>query len=128
MAAEWTPLRFIDEEIEVRFDRPPALTRKPGAPDAFVWRGQERRVAEVISSWFDYSRKGTKAKNMQPAHLQVAARRGSWGVGRFTFRVRTNDDRVFDLYYDRAPENAGDREGHWWLLHELRPAEDSPKA
>jgi hypothetical protein len=59
-------------------------------------------------------------KNMQPAHAQAAARRGSWGVGRFHFRVRTQDSRFFDLYYDRAPEDAGDRAGHWVLFREMQ--------
>lgn len=114
------PIRFIDEEIEVVFDRPPALSKKPGAPAGFVWAGQAFRVGEVISTWFDYSRRGRMAKNMQPAHLRDAARRGSWGVGHFYFRVRTDCGRVFDLYYDRAPEEAGDRTGHWILFREMQ--------
>ncbi len=60
------------------------------------------------------------AANMQPAHLATAARRGSWGVGRLYFRLRT-DRGVFDLYYDRAPEAAGDRAGHWYLWRQVEP-------
>jgi hypothetical protein len=31
--------------------------------------------------------------------------------------------RVFDIYYDRAPEAAGDRAGHWYLFREMRASE-----
>jgi hypothetical protein len=123
MPTEWVSLRFIGEEIRVDFDRPPALSRKPDAPNGFVWRGQTFRVAEILATWFEYERKGRMAKNMQEAHRRVAAHRGSWGVGRFTFRVRTQGGRVFDVYYDRAPEGADDREGHWFLYREMGPAE-----
>lgn len=119
MSDEYAPVRFIGAEIEVRFDRPPALSKKPGPPQGFFWEGREHRVREVLGSWSEYSRKGRMAKNMQPAHLETAARRGSWGVGRFYFRVRTEEGRVFDLYYDRAPDGAGDRAGHWFLFREM---------
>ncbi|OGO10520.1 MAG: hypothetical protein A2Y93_13565 [Chloroflexi bacterium RBG_13_68_17] len=121
MPADWVPANFIDEPIEAEFDRPPMLSRKPGAPNGFVWRGERFRVEQTLASWFDYARKGRSAKNMQPAHARVAAQRGSWGVGRFYFRVRAGG-RVFDLYYDRAPEGAGDRQGHWFLYREMKPA------
>jgi hypothetical protein len=76
-------------------------------------------VTETISQWFDYDRKGRMAKNMKDENLRHAERRGSWGVGRYYFRVRTDSDRVFDLYYDRAPKDASDREGHWFLWREM---------
>ncbi|HKZ54839.1 MAG TPA: DUF6504 family protein [Anaerolineales bacterium] len=119
---EWIPVRFIDAEIDVVFSRPPLLSKKPDPPAAFVWEGRERRIRELVGQWFDFERRGRMAKNMQPAHLRTAARRGSWGVGRYYFRVVTEDGIAFDLYYDRAPEDAGDRAGHWVLWRELRPA------
>jgi hypothetical protein len=120
---EWTPAQFIGAEIEAVFDAPPLLTKKPDALSGFIWRGETFRVVELISRWYDYDRKGRMAKNMQPEHLRVARKRGSWGVGKFYFRVQTEDGRVFDLYYDRAPEEAGDREGHWFLWREMKQAE-----
>lgn len=119
MTPEWVPCRFIDEEIEVHFKRSPLLTKKPNAPDGFTWAGVSFQVIEVLSSWFDYRRRGRMAKNMNLAHLREATRRGSWGVGRFYFRVKTSDGRVFDLYYDRAPKDAADRAGHWFLWREM---------
>jgi hypothetical protein len=120
------PVRFIDVEIQVAHDHPPSLTKKPPAPDRFVWGDRTLRVVEVISSWTSYERRGRMADNMAPAHAATAARRGSWGVGRFYFRVRTDSGAVFDVYYDREPESAGDRAGHWVLWRELR--EDPPSA
>ncbi|MGD2252646.1 MAG: DUF6504 family protein [Anaerolineales bacterium] len=117
------PLRFIDQEIEVSFDEPPVLTKKPGPPAGFVWGGKSFRVADVLSSWVDYGRRGRMSKNMKPAHLREAERRGSWGVGRFYFRVRCQDERIFDLYYDRAPKRAADRAGHWFLWREMTSPE-----
>jgi len=119
MSPDYRPVRFIDVEVDVGFDRSPALLKKPGAPNTIFWGQTRLRVEEVISEWFDTSRRGDMARNMQDAHLRVAEKRGSWGVGRFFFRVRTQDDRFFDLYFDRAPKGAGDRKGHWFLWREL---------
>ena len=113
------PLRFIGEAIDVEFDQPPLLEKKPGCPDRFVWRGEMHHVVEKLSQWHDYTRRGRMASNMSPEHAAVASRRGSWGVGRFYFRVRTEGGRIFDLYYDRAPKNVDDRKGAWFLFREM---------
>jgi len=36
--------------------------------------------------------------------------------------VRVSSGRVFDLYYDRAVENADKRKGRWVLLAERTPS------
>ncbi|MBI4770764.1 MAG: hypothetical protein HY784_10250 [Chloroflexi bacterium] len=110
--------RFIGEPIEALFDRPPALEKKPGCPDGFIWRGEIYRVAEMLAEWHDYRRRGRMARNMQPQHTAVAEHRGSWGVGRDYYRVRTAGDQVFDLYFDRAPQDADRRKGGWFLVHQ----------
>jgi len=117
---DFFPIRFIAEEIGVTFDREPTYTKKPHPPSEFIWQGEKFKIIDVISRWFSYERKGRMAINMKPEHLQTAKKRGSWGVGRFYFRVKTESNRIFDLYYDRAPEEAGDRKGHWFLWRELR--------
>lgn len=122
MPESWRPTRFLDVEIEAVHRQPPALRKKPPAPDAFVWEGKTYVVVETISTWSRYERRGRMAENMTPAHAATAARRGSWGVGRFYFRLRTDGGRVFDLYYDRQPESAGDRLGHWFLWREVEPS------
>ena len=116
---EIKPLRFIGEPIQVQFDKPPTLEKKPGCPDRFVWHGETYQIVEKLSEWHDYSRRGRMAVNMRPEHAAVASRRGSWGVGRFHYRVRTDTGRVFDLYYDRAPKSADDRKGAWFLYREM---------
>jgi hypothetical protein len=119
---DWFSVRFISEEIEVEFDSPPVIIKKPDPPSGFSWKGEHFRVVALISRWFSYERKGRMEMNMQPEHLREARRRGSWGVGRFYFRVETDRGRIFDLYYDRAPEDAGDRKGHWFLWREMKGA------
>lgn len=113
------PGRFIGEPIQPAFDQPPALEKKPGCPDRFVWREESHAVAEVLSEWHEYGRRGRMARNMRPKHAESAARRGSWGVGRDYYRVRTGSGRVFELYYDRAPGPGGARKGAWFLYREM---------
>jgi hypothetical protein len=114
--------RFIGQEIEVEFDQPPVLSKKPGCPDRFVWQGTRYEIVELLHEWHDYGRRGRMTKNMRPAHLATAVRRGSWGVGRFYFRVRVQQGLVFEMYYDRAPKDADRRHGGWFLTQQL--AED----
>ena len=116
---DYRPLHYIDEPIEVSFEKPPALEKKPSCPNGFVWQGEQHRVVEMVSEWHDYERRGRAAKNMRPTHTAVAATRGSWGVGRDWFRVRTAEERIFDLYYDRAPKGLDQRKGEWRLVKEL---------
>lgn len=113
------PARFIGEPLQVQFDLTPAMRKKPGCPDGFVWRGTTYRVVEQLSEWHDYGRRGRMATNMRPEHAEAATRRGSWGVGRDYYRVRTDTDEVFELYYDRAPGKAGDRQGGWFLDRQI---------
>ncbi len=114
-----SPLRFIGQGIQVQFDREPTLAKRPGCPDRFVWQDRTHSIVEKLSEWHDYSRRGRMARNMRPERAAMASHRGSWGVGRDYFRVRTDTGRVFDLYYDRAPRNAGDRKGAWFLYREM---------
>lgn len=130
-----TPLHFIGELIEVVFDQPPIYEKKPPCPNGFVWQEQTYRISEELESWHDYARKGHLATNMRPGHAAAAEQRGSWGVGRFYFRVRVEGGRLFELYYDRAPRPAArrgakdttdtgkgskERKGAWFLRGELR--------
>jgi hypothetical protein len=112
------PIQFIDEPIEVIFIEPPVYEKRPPCPNSFLWRGEQFEVVEVLSEEQDFNRKGKSARNMQPAHLQSATKVGSWGVGRYSFCVIVNGGRIFEIYYDRAPKDAGDRKGHWFLKGE----------
>jgi hypothetical protein len=119
MTTSSRPARYIGEPIEAVFDAPPGLEKKPGCPNAFVWNHTTLRIAEVLAEWHDYLRKGRMASNMRPAHAAAAQSRGSWGVGRDYFRVRVEDGRLFELYYDRAPKGSKQRKGAWFLVAEL---------
>jgi hypothetical protein len=119
---ETKPIHFIDERIEVLFDTPPTIRKKPGCPDGFTWQGKSYRIVEMLDKWSDFTRRGKYARNMTPGHAAVASTRGSWGVGRFFFRVRTDSSQVFDLYYDRAPKNVSHRMGEWFLFREMSAA------
>ncbi len=119
---ETSPLSFYDEPIEVAFDKAPVLSKSPTCPSAFSWRGETYPIVEMLETWQNFQRRGRMERNMRPSHRIMAARRGSWGVGRFHFRVRVEGGRIFEIYYDRAPESAGDRKGHWFLLGERRSA------
>ena len=113
------PIRFYDETITVRFDTPPVREKTPGCPQGFSWRGGDYLVLEKLAEWSDFARRGKMARNMRPSHAEVAAGRGSLGVGRFYFRVRVDTGQVFDIYYDRAPQDADRRAGQWFIYREL---------
>ncbi len=112
------PSQFIDEPIEVFFVEPPIYEKRPDCPQSFTWRGVVYEIKRVISERQDFTRRGRSSRNMQPAHLTSASRVGSWGVGRYYFCVEVTDGKIFEIYFDRAPQDAGDRKGHWFLMGE----------
>ena len=109
---------FIDQEIKVGFENETLKSKSPPCPDWFIWGEQQFAVQTMLAEWNDLRRRGRMARNMSDAHTERASRKGSWGVGKFFFRVKTGDNRIFDLYYDRAPRDAADRTGKWFLLCE----------
>jgi hypothetical protein len=117
------PVRFIGAEIEVIHDRAPRFEKKPGVPDGFVWQGRTYRVATLLKEWHDYRQRGkTKTfytKERGSFRARAAEQRGSWGVGRDYYRVRTETGELFELYYDRAPKGAGRGKGSWILFRQL---------
>ena len=112
------PSSFIDEPITVEFDVPPVREKTPVCPQRFTWRATRYMITSVLEEWVDYARRGRAATNMTPAHLASAARLGSWGVGRFSFRVTVDSGQIFEIYYDRAPKDADNRMGGWFLKGE----------
>ena len=116
---DFTALHFYDHPIEVMFDTPLAREKSPDCPNGFMWEDKTYRVVEMLSSWSDFTRRGKMARNMRPAHAAVASSRGSLNVGRFYFRVVTDSNQVFDIYYDRAMKNIDERKGQWFLYREM---------
>ena len=115
-----TPLHFLDQPIEVLFDKPPVREKAPDCPNGFIWEDKTYRVVEMLSSWTDFKRRGKMARNMQPQHAAVASTRGSLNVGRYYFRVKVDTGQIFDIYYDRAMKSVDDRKGQWLVYRELQ--------
>ncbi len=113
------PIHFLDQPIEVAFRSPPAREKLPHCPDSFTWEGRTYQVVASLSEWTDFVRRGRYARNMEPAHAEVAAGRGSLNFGRFFFRVRVDTGQIFDIYYDRAMKNVDDHKGHWFVYREM---------
>lgn len=120
MQMEYIPIQFIGESITPRFESTPALEKKPGCPDFFLWREQEYRITEILGEWHNYKRRGRMTRNMTPGHATAAESKGSWGVGQDYYRVLTEDKRIFEIYYDRAPKGVDQRKGQWFLYRELK--------
>jgi len=119
LADNYQAIHFYDNPIEPVFDTPPAREKSPDCPNGFIWDDKTYRVIEMLSSWSDFARRGKMARNMRPAHAAVASSRGSLNVGRFYFRVLTDTNQVFDIYYDRAMKNIDDRKGQWFIYREM---------
>lgn len=111
--------RFIGEPLVVEWDKPPLLEKTPTCPDRLIWHNDTIEVVQKLAEWRDYQRRGRMGNNMRQAHLDRARQRGSWGVGRFYYRVRVADGRTFELYYDRAAQDSDRRKGSWFLSQEL---------
>lgn len=114
---------FIAEPISVSFEGQAGFEKRPECPSTFVWRGETHVILECLNEWRDYGRRGKMAHNMRPSHLAAAEKRGSRGVGRHYFRVRTDAGRVFEIYYDRAPKDTRDTKGSWHLFREVAAAD-----
>lgn len=112
------PKSLIDEPIEVIFAEQPTYEKRPDCPQKFIWRNAQYTITEVLSERQDFERRGRYANNMSGPHLRSAMRLGSWGVGRYYFCVRVDRGLIYEIYFDRAPKDAGDRKGHWFLMGE----------
>jgi hypothetical protein len=119
MDGSFRPIQFYDRPIQPVFETPSPYEKSPECPDGFTWDRQRFRITEKLAEWSDFARRGRAARNMRPSHLATAASRGSLGVGRFYFRVRVDSGRIFDIYYDRAPKDADNNKGQWFLYREL---------
>jgi hypothetical protein len=111
--------KFVDEPIQVIFDRPSLFEKTPNCPTGIFWRNHTYQPLEMLSTWHDYRRRGAKQKNNQSDQVAQSSLKGSWGVGRFYFIVHTQDNRIFEIYFDRIPQNSADRKGNWFLLAEI---------
>ncbi len=114
-------VRFIGEEVDVEFDEAPLFSKKPHCPNRLVWGNETLSIESLLTEWRNYDRRGRSSVNMRPSNLAKASRKGSWGVGRYYFRIKLENGRIFDLYYDRAPKGLKKRGGRWFLDREIIP-------
>ena len=115
----YRPLHFFDQPIEPMFENPPARQKTPGCPQGFSWQDRTYQIIGMLSEWNDFRRRGRANRNMSPRHALTAAGRGSLGVGRFYFRVKVDTGQIFDIYYDRAVQDADRRKGQWFVYREM---------
>lgn len=120
--------RFIDEPITVVYSSEPLLQKSPRCPDEFIWNDERFQIINLLLEWADFTRRGKMARNMSEPHSASAAVKGSWGVGKFFFRVETSCGRVFDIYYDRAPKGSANRKGLWFIYKELQNEQNNSSA
>jgi hypothetical protein len=112
------PIRFINEVIEVHHAQPLLYAKTPTPPQAFIWQEKTFFVKEILLEWKDFDRRGKSSHNMRPSSQLKAAKRGSRGVGRFHYQVLTQDDQIFQLYFDRASWDQDTQAGEWILQAE----------
>ena len=74
---------------------------EPGLPRKFIWRGEEREVAEVLEQW-----KETSSCKSGSDEQYV---RKHW------FRIRTTDGGEMKVYFERQARSGRERKVRWWL-------------
>lgn len=118
-------MNFVGGEITVRLPDGFSYEKKPPVPEAFQWRGSLHPVVEMLATWHRYGKAEIRTQGgRDPYYVRSGGTQGSWGQGRVYYRVRTEEGRLFDLYYDRAPKGKR-RAGAWFLWRELSAAEES---
>jgi hypothetical protein len=79
-----------------------AMTRgEPGLPGRFVWRDTEYAVAEVLETWKETG----PCKSGSP---EIYLRK-HW------YKIRTTDNLIMKLYFERQPRSKGQCKTRWWL-------------
>ena len=93
------PPQFISEQIRVMTDG------EIKQPVAFIWKGKEYRVVDVMLAWFDWG-------------FPPGAAQRDWRTRRHRnyYRVRTDANEVFEIYMDRATPSG---DAAWYLFQRL---------
>ena len=94
-------VEFFTEPITVEYDRPPPYPRRPSCPQRLRWRGQRLVVVRLLSEWRQHTPRITSSLQRM-------------GVARVFFRVRIENGRVFDIYFDPV-----EKRGRWYLSKEI---------
>jgi len=93
--------RFIDDRIDVVME---GTVRQP---KSFVWQGRNFQVVEILHAWSDWG-------------FSLAATRRNWRTRKHRnyYRIRTEDERIFEIYLDRGTKPG--RES-WYVFQEFSP-------
>ncbi len=114
--AEYTPIHFYDEHIDVIFNTPPVHEKTPPCPNGMIWNGKTFHITESLSEWVDSLGRRwliTCAPAIHSCiHTPVVE------CGRFYFQVKVDSGQIFEIYYDRTDE-AWINEREWFLYREL---------
>ena len=96
--------QFISESI-VPLDGPvdtAAMARgEPGLPNGFTWREQHYEIVEVLDKWKE---SGSCRHGSGEQYL-----RKHW------YKVKTDDNRIMTIYFERQARSAKQRKDRWWL-------------
>lgn len=99
--------RFVSEPIRPLGSPADAasLSRgEPGLPTGFSWRGEERRVVDVIER-----RKGLKEESFS----------GERYVHRHEYRLRMSDGTIWNVYFARQAGKSPRKKPHRWFLQTI---------
>lgn len=96
--------KFISESIKPiagTFDTGAMARGEPGLPARFVWRKTEYSVTQILGKWKETSpcKSGGKEKYV----------RKHW------YKIKTTDNKIMQIYFERKPLPKGQRRTRWWL-------------
>ncbi len=99
------PFSLISEPLQPEagtFDPAAMAQGEPGLPTQFLWKKKRIVVAEVLEKWKD--------------HGDCTHGSGERYLRKHHYRVRTEDDLVMRIYFQRSfGGSAGKRSPRWWL-------------
>ncbi len=96
--------QFISEPIKPvvgTVDMRGMVRGEPGLPGKFIWRDEERTVAEVLEIWKETG----KCKSGSDERY----------VRKHWFRIRTTDGHEMKIYFERQPRSKAQSKLRWWL-------------
>jgi len=107
---------FIGEEIHPlaeEFDYSASAPGEPAIPRKFKWRQEIIEIRLILRKWKSSSgcRHGSRDRYV----------RKHW------YEIRTTDNRVMTIYFDRQFQNPHGRKRRWWLLSMMAPVVSGPR-
>jgi hypothetical protein len=90
------------EPLPGRFDAVAMVRGEPGLPEGFTWRGETRRIEEVLGA----------GKTATPDMGELYVRRHTW-------KLRMDDGATWNVYFLRQPPKTRSRRAkarRWFLL------------